>query len=362
MRFSARTWALLSLLLFVAAAFFWLKGNEYEARKRGAPPVVAATNGAKTSIDLFSTRSAMGQLASLNSTANANANPKARLEPITADAVHNGEVDPEAVRKRYPHRLRNTQKPLKQLVRDDNAVLLANALIDTTGEVPEIPEHLRAEGDPGSYIVQWNGPADERFRASLKNAGAEIVSYVPNNAYYVKVDKTGADQLSGTPGVQSVLPYEPYYKVDAALLGFAVKQEPLPADAMLRVTFLPGSADIQEQIIALGAQVITEEKSPFGPQLIVRPGANDLNAIARLSSVQGIERSTARMPASDISRVTLGVATNGGAENYLGLSGAGVLVNINDTGIEPTHPALRDTTIYLPPPPLRQLITANSDP
>ena len=55
MRFSARTWGLLSLLLFVAAAFFWLKGNEHEARKRLAPPAAVNTNA---QIELFSTRSA----------------------------------------------------------------------------------------------------------------------------------------------------------------------------------------------------------------------------------------------------------------------------------------------------------------
>lgn len=360
MRFSARTWSLLSLLLFVAAAFFWLKGNEYEARKKLAPPTVANTNAKTTSIDLFSTRSAVGQLAKLNTTGAANAG--AGMEPITADVIRNGEVMAEEIRKRYPHRLRNTQKPLRELVRDDNAVLLANALIDTTSEVPEIPEHLRAEGDPGSYIVQWSGPADASFRARLDDAGAEIVSYVPNNAYYVKVDKIGADQLAVTPGVQSVLPFQPYYKLDPALLNFAVKQEPLPAEAMLRVTFLPDSGDIQQQVAALGVQVIAEEKSPFGPQLIVQPGPNDLAPLARLASVQGIERSSARIPASDISRTILGVATNGGAPNYLGLSGAGVLVNINDTGIQPSHPALQDTTIYLPASPLNQFLTANNDP
>lgn len=357
MRFSARTWSLLSLLLFVAAAFFWLKGNEHEARRKSAAPAVVTTNASTSSLDLFSTKTA-GQLATLAG----NSPAWNGVKPVRAEAIKDGEVEPEEVRKRFPFRLRNTQKPLRQLVRDDNAVLLANALIDTMSELPQIPEHLRAEADPGSYIVQWDGPVDENFRARLSELGAEIISYVPNNAYFVKVGKIGADQLAASPGVQTVLPYQPYYKLDPSLLGYAVKQEPLPENAMLRVTFLPGAEEMAAQVIAAGAQVIAEEKSPFGPQLIVQPAPNALVPLAKLSSVQGIERSAVRMPASDLTRITMGVATNGTAENYLGLSGQGVLVNVNDTGIQPSHPALQGTTIHLPAPPLAGLITTNNDP
>src|SRR5687768_16871482 len=99
MRFSARTWALLSVLLFIAAAFFWLKGNEHEARKRLAPPTVVSTNAPSGSIDLLSTRTPGVQLATLHS----NAATSTNLHPITADAINNGEVDSEEIRKRYPH-------------------------------------------------------------------------------------------------------------------------------------------------------------------------------------------------------------------------------------------------------------------
>src|SRR5215204_3507465 len=119
MRFSARTWSLLSLLLFVAAAFFWLKGNEYEARKRLAPPMAIKTNAQLGSIELFSTRSATAQLATLSS-GGQSAQSGIALNPLNKDSItENGQVDPQAVEKRFPHRLRNTRKSLKDLVRDD---------------------------------------------------------------------------------------------------------------------------------------------------------------------------------------------------------------------------------------------------
>src|SRR5690606_23570088 len=84
-------------------------------------------------------------------------------------------------------RLRNTSRSSEELLRDDRALLLRNALIDTgVGTTLDIPEHLRARSEPGSYIVQSDGPVTPAFRKLLENAGATFISYLPNNAYLVE--------------------------------------------------------------------------------------------------------------------------------------------------------------------------------
>lgn len=338
MRFSPRTWSLLSLLLFIAAAFFWLKGNEYEARKRQhapapAPSVESGTNNSGAKVDLLSTKTAGVTLARL------------------------GFQD-----KEYPLRLRNTPRTVDELVRDDQAVLLANALIDTTGAPLEIPEHLRAAADPGTYIVQWMGPTSEPFRKLLADHDAAIVSYVPNNAYLVRASKADAEALRGAAGVQAVLPFEPYFKLQEELLKLAVDQQPLPADAWLRVTLVPGMREAAlNEIPALGGELLAEENSPFGPQLIIRPAADSLPSLARLAAVQGIEPDLARKPAADLSRIMLGVATNSTASNYLNLTGSNIWVNINDTAIDTNHPALSGRTFLSPPFPVSTNVF-NTDP
>ncbi len=120
-------------------------------------------------------------------------------------------------------RLSNTPTPIGQLQRSDTAILLENALLDTARPATlPIPDHLRAQGDPGSYIVQARGPIDAAFRSLLKAAGATIVSYIPNNAYLVRASGAVARQLRADPRTQSVLPYEPYYKLKPSLLKLAV--------------------------------------------------------------------------------------------------------------------------------------------
>ena len=60
--------------------------------------------------------------------------------------------------------------------------------------------------------MQARGRIDDAFRAALKDAGAEIISYIPNNAYLVRASSGVAQNLGAGPA-QSVLPFEPYYKL-----------------------------------------------------------------------------------------------------------------------------------------------------
>ena len=92
MRFSARTWAILSALLFVAAILLWRKGNEIEARKRLNARAVAKTNAPSkqgATFDPFSTKTGL-QLGSLT------------LDPLKAEAIKGGKADAAEIKKRFP--------------------------------------------------------------------------------------------------------------------------------------------------------------------------------------------------------------------------------------------------------------------
>jgi len=243
-------------------------------------------------------------------------------------------------------RLSNTTKTLDQLTTAPRAILLENALIDTASLVDlKIPTHLRTTGEPGAYIVQARDMVNAPFRATLARAGAQIVSYIPNNAYLVQLSAGGAAVLRGDSQVAAVLPFEPYFKLQASLLGLAVGQKPLPPGQVLTLGLFDLSANqTLAQIEKMGGTILASDRSPFGPIVRVHP-PKDWIALAQLSGVQRVEPATRRVVANDLARVTMGITTDYYVTNanWLGLSGLNVVVEVNDTGIDASHPDFSTT-------------------
>ena len=65
------------------------------------------------------------------------------------------------------------------------------------------------------------GATTAAFQEWLKAAGAKVISYVPNNAFLVRASSAVAATIGQAAEVQAVLPFEPYYKLDASLLALA---------------------------------------------------------------------------------------------------------------------------------------------
>jgi subtilisin-like proprotein convertase family protein len=309
MRLKPQAWFLISLLLFAAAICMWRYGNKY-----GAEHQAAAAATAKAAVSKTQHPALVKTLA---------ANTKA---------------------KRKSYRLTNTSQTIAQLLHNSHALILRNAWIDT--EVPvalKIPANLRAKGAPGSYLVQADRPLDTNFYAELSRAGASYISYVPNNAALVEASPEQATNLAANADVVAVLPYEPYYKLDTTLLPSAVDQQN-ETNTMLSVTTFPGQRDAAlAALTQLGANLMGEDRSPFGPTLVVSIPPQNLDAVAQLPLAQEVEAYLPRRTMNDLTRVIMAEATNtlfGSTPTYLGLSGKDVLVSLNDTGADATHPDL----------------------
>ncbi len=330
----ARIWSVISLLLFVAAVLLWLQGNRYEKRNHPvAPPAGVSRPSGKAAAPLLTQPESLQGLASTRLSQPSEASSlKPGAQPgsdSTADTTQN-------------YRLANTTQPLSALAHSSTAVLLRNAFIDTaSGESLAIPDSLRSQGDPGTYIVQARGAMTVAFRSALAGAGAKVVSYIPNNALLVRMDRVTAERLTQDQRVQAVLPYEPYYKLSPALLRVAL--EPAEQTGWLTVTGYPGEREaLVDDLKSGGLQVLGEGNTPFGPQVVVAANVDGLSALAQLGTVQLLERHQQRMPLNDLTRTRMGTVEAGSISNsYLGLSGSNIWVNINDSGVEASHPDLK---------------------
>ncbi|HWW00076.1 MAG TPA: S8 family serine peptidase [Candidatus Acidoferrum sp.] len=331
MRWRPWFWLTVSMCCFLGALYFWRLGDKWNAEKAATTPP-ASSNQAQPArpaqkpsghTQLLAPMSLLSQPGNLNSW------------PVPPAAKSNQT-------SRLAYRLSNTKESLRQLARNDHAILLENALLDTAkGTALPIPDSLRADGDPGAYIVQARGPLGNEFRAALKAVGASVISYIPNNAYLVRGPEAVAQQLQANPEVQAVVPYEPYYKIKP--LDFAVEQKPLPDGTVLNLLLFADAREATLGALAgLGVAILSEDRSPFGPVVKVLPPGNGLAMLARMSGVQEIEFSHTRITANDLSRAAVGVAADSVTQtNYMGLNGTNVLVAVADTGVDTNHPDLQ---------------------
>ena len=328
-RWRPLTWLLLSIACLLGSFYFWRLGNEIRSE---AP---AGASSAATA-DLT---------ARARPTPNVSVSASSTVPwPIQGPTSSTNAATAAAARAaRFKYRLTNTTNTLGRLARSGSGILLENALIDTSRPLGlSIPDNLRAQGDPGTYIVQARGPVDDAFRAALKQAGADVVSYIPNNAYLVRASANAARQLSSNPQTQAVLPYEPYYKLSPALLASVMQPQGETPVGMVNVVVFPDAEEAAMQgLQQMGVTVVAEGRSPFGPVLTVEPGADGVPAMARLPGVQIISLASQRAPANDLTRAAVGVAADSVTQtNYLNLSGSNVLVAVNDSGVDATHPDL----------------------
>jgi Subtilase family len=107
-----------------------------------------------------------------------------------------------------------------------NGALLDTSNLQTTSQA--IPTDLRQQRmadalksgiapTSGNFVVQFEGPIKEEWRAAIEQTGARIITYIPNNAYIVRADSKAAFGVwrlkTDHPFVQYVGDYHPVYRL-----------------------------------------------------------------------------------------------------------------------------------------------------
>ncbi|WP_304511313.1 discoidin domain-containing protein [Desulfopila sp. IMCC35008] len=111
----------------------------------------------------------------------------------------------------------------KTLVSNPNGILLQRGGFDTSLGRVDIPASLlfdssiAASGVPVRYLVQFSGPVQQQWKNSVETSGGRLGNYIPNNAFVVTMTEGTKDIIAQLPFIKWIDYYHPAYKIAKAL-------------------------------------------------------------------------------------------------------------------------------------------------
>lgn len=218
----------------------------------------------------------------------------------------------------------------------DNEIKLRYSTFDPLAGPPNVPDGFSAESvsGRGAYIVQFKTQPLDEYRAGLRAEGADIFTYLPNNAYIVHLDSAAVQKVSSLPYVRWVGRYQPAYKLDEQLLSGLVSDN--LKSGRYNIMMLERGTRMQSklagEIVAKGGEVHLTIEQGFRIEATLTP--QQLAEAARSEDVHFIDEWSAPENDMDI------VRDIGGAnfiETTLGFRGEGVRAEVMDNGLRQTH-------------------------
>ncbi len=216
--------------------------------------------------------------------------------------------------------------------RQSSQIRLRCASFDPLLGLPAMPEELRGVTEGGLWMVQFHTTPTAADRRALAGLGGQIVSYLPDNTYVVRMPALAAANTLSVASVRSIGSYEVAFRVDPALLAGKVYTSGKVARYNIVV------ADKHHDKPALIAKITTiggnVEDLHFGSILIEASltGAQ-LLAVAGMDEVLWVDAWSAPELDMDNARIQ-------GGGNYIesqaGYTGAGVNAHVYE-GVESGH-------------------------
>ncbi len=206
----------------------------------------------------------------------------------------------------------------------DPPIRLKAATFDPKLGEPALAARLRHRAlgaqERGMYIVQFVGPIQDAWKAAVAATGGELLDYVPEYAFKVRMRPAQALAVRRLPSVRWVGLFHPAYKLSPRLTR--------AGERPYVVRLEPGSdgASTEAAIRALGVRGLRRD----GQTLVVVAAAERLEALAAVDDVAWIENFMPRVKHNDKGGgIILGSAT----ANASGYDGSTQTIAVADTGI-----------------------------
>ncbi len=113
----------------------------------------------------------------------------------------------------------------------------------------------------GLYLLQFNETRGPAVRADIQASGGEIVAYIPNSTFLVRIKGEKALQLGSQDSVRAVLPYKPEYKMQRPVQDFLRNLgTQKTGEFVIMATSLADKAAVVELTVNSGATIVNPQR------------------------------------------------------------------------------------------------------
>ncbi|MFP3872425.1 MAG: S8 family serine peptidase [Candidatus Aenigmatarchaeota archaeon] len=218
---------------------------------------------------------------------------------------------------------------------------------------PDFDAELTVEGYPegvkGTYIVHTLGPVNPEWRSQLEDMGVDILNYVPNYAYEVRMTPETRERVEDLDFIDWTGIYHPEYKISDEIISKAETHD----SGRIRVKFVSDAdvKDVKSMLEVDPKAVITDTE--FGFEAIVEvEELSTVKEIAMMKDVYYISPYAEPSLFSEVDAQIIGggawqmddqddnpgtayrmYGDHGAYMNQIGYTGEGVVVTPADTGL-----------------------------
>ncbi|MDK2830558.1 MAG: hypothetical protein PWQ75_310 [Methanolobus sp.] len=193
---------------------------------------------------------------------------------------------------------------------------------------------VSSENTYAYYIVQFSGPVRDQWKQDIISTGAELYTYVPNNAFVVRMNASSMAQVNELAFVKWIGEYKSTYKYDPEIESDnSLEQGLYSAETEENKIYYISlfSADeylnVLESLEALGVEVL----GGYGKTIRVKASDSQIDSIVAISGISWIEEYV--QPTFD-NNIATGIITTDVVHDTYGLNGSGQVVAVADTGID----------------------------
>ncbi|HEX6125377.1 MAG TPA: S8 family serine peptidase [Pyrinomonadaceae bacterium] len=191
------------------------------------------------------------------------------------------------------------------------------------------------------YVVQFGGIANDDWLDSLRDAGVEVLQYLPHNAFFVHGETSAVARIAGHSRVRWVGGYEARDKVSREAREFAGRGESQTASFDVAVF---ANQNLGQLASVIGGRMIAASRlsNNFFNVVRVELSESDLDRVAAIEGVFRIDpyirpaiedERAAQIIAGNFSSPTVLNAAGYNPLTQFGVDGTGVTVMVSDDGV-----------------------------